>query len=406
MGEFLILKTADEARAIIAAHELHATEPVRLEHADGRVVGVEVKAPEDLPAWPRATMDGYAVRAKDTFGAGDAVPAFLRVKGAVAMGETFAGSVGAGEAVAIATGGVVPDGADAVVMVEFTQTGNGDELEVHKGVAPGDNVVRPGDDFRRGDLLAAVGTRLDARHVAALAAVGVTEVMAYVRPRVGILSTGNEIVPPTDTPAVGKVRDVNQLALAARVRQAGADVVLGGIARDDADELAARTRVLLDQCDVVLLSGGSSIGTRDLTAGVFERLRAEVLFHGISVRPGKPTIFASVDGKPLIGLPGVPVSALVIFDAFIRPLIWRFGGEQAREEWPRRHRGRLTRRLASVAGREDWVRIRLNQDGRVEPLLGGSAALSTVLRADGYLRVPANVEGIAEGDEVEVYLHD
>jgi molybdopterin molybdotransferase len=410
MGEFLILRSADEARAILADVAPTDREMVELEAADGRVLAAAITAPEDLPAWPRATMDGYAVRARDTFGASEAVPAFLRVVGTVPMGGTLARAIGAGEAAAIATGGVVPEGADAVVMVEYTQRGTGpdDELEVGKGAAPGDNVVRAGDDLRRSDVVLLAGRRLRPQDVGVVAALGVRRVPVHRRPRVGILSTGNEIVPAdrVERPAPGQVRDVNSFSLAAAVRRAGCVAERAGIVRDDADELEGALRELVARCDAVIVSGGSSVGARDLTALVLTRLGAEIRFHGISVRPGKPTILAQAGGKPILGMPGVPVSALVIFDAFVRPLLWRLGGERERDPWPARRRARLSRRVASVAGREDWIRVRLGGPDRdlAEPLLGGSAALTTLLRADGYVVVPAGSEGLAEGEPVEVLL--
>ncbi len=411
MPEFLILKSADDARQILEDFPPVDAEPVPLAQADGRVLAEDARSPEDLPAWPRAVMDGYAVRARDTFGASDAVPAFLTVRGTVPMGDVWPGTLAAGEAVAIATGGVLPAGADAVVMVEYTQTGSGAELEVHRGVAGGEHVVRPGDDFRRGDSILPAGHRLRPQDIGALAAVGVPSVTAHRRPVVAILSTGNEIVPPETTPAAGQVRDVNQLALAAQCRRAGAEVLLGGIAPDDAGELRRRAADLLARADALILSGGSSVGARDLTAGVFAELGAEILFHGISVRPGKPTIAARAGRKPVLGMPGVPVSALVIFDVFVRPLIWRLGGETSREPWPARRQVRVARRIPSVAGREDYVRIRLQPVNRppgwlAHPLLGGSAALSTLVRAGGLLVIPAGSEGIAEDEEAEALLLD
>jgi len=355
-------------------------------------------------------MDGYAVRARDTFGASDAVPAFLSVAGHVAMGEVFPGAVGPGQAVGVSTGGVLPDGADAVVMVEYTEEADG-ELAVQKGVASGEHVLRAGDDLRRGELLVARGRRLRPQDVGALAAFGLVDVPVHRRPVVGILSTGNEIVTARAALRPGQVRDVNAHALAAQVRRAGAEPRGYGIARDDEAELRARLVEMLDACDAVLLSGGSSVGVRDLTARVIADTGGELLFHGVSVRPGKPTILARAGGRPILGMPGVPVSALIIFEVFVRPLIRRLGGErlEVAAEWPARRRARLARRMASIAGREDYLRVRLvERDGATwaEPLLGGSASLATVVRADGLVVVPANVEGIAEGDEVEVRVYE
>ncbi|MBI4510108.1 MAG: molybdopterin molybdotransferase MoeA [Deltaproteobacteria bacterium] len=405
MGEFLNLKSVAQAREILREFEPVDVETVNLQEADGRVCATDIRAREDMPSSARAAMDGYAVRAKDTFGASDAVPSFLRVRGSVPMGDVFPDSVGAGEAVGISTGGVVPLGADAVVMVEYTSEGEGDELEIHKGVAPGENVIRPAEDIRKEDVVIPAGRRLRPQDVGALAAFGIPQLTVYRRPRVAILSTGNEIVAPTETPRPGQVRDVNQYALAAQAKKDGACVLLGGVARDDAAEIAARCAGLLEQSDMLILSGGSSVGVRDLTASVLEGLGAEILFHGISVRPGKPTILSRVGKKPVLGMPGVPVSALVIYDMFVRPLTWRMGGERDREEWPARVKARMTRRVPSVAGREDYLRVRLisrNGETWAEPIMGGSAIISTMLKANGYVVIPSHAEGVAEGEDVEV----
>ncbi len=404
-SEFLVLQTADDARARLASFPPTTGERVALAQLDGRVPVADVVAPEDLPPWPRSTMDGYAVRARDTHGAGDAVPAYLRVLGSVAMGETFDGKVAAGETVAIATGGVLPEGCDAVVMVEYTQPAAGGELEVHRAVAAAENVMRPGDDLRRGEVLVPRGCRLRPQDVGALAALGIHELEVHRRPLVGLLATGNEIVAPDAAPRPGQVRDVNTTALAAQARRAGCDVLTGGIVPDDATLLTQRTRELLARCDVVLLTGGSSIGARDLTAQVLADAGAEIVFHGISVRPGKPTILARAGDKPILGIPGVPVSAQVIFEVFVRPLLWRLGGELARDPWPARRQARLRRRAPSVAGREDYLRVRLDEEGWAHPVLGGSSALSTLVRADGLVVIPAESEGVAEGDTVEVLLY-
>jgi molybdopterin molybdotransferase len=248
------------------------------------------------------------------------------------------------------------------------------------------------------------GKRLRPQEVGALAAFGIVEVPVFRRPRVGILSTGNEVVPADAAPRPGQVRCMNQFTLAAQARRCGAEVRLAGIAPDEAEEIRRRTAALLEDCDLVMLSGGSSVGVRDLTAGVLEALGATIIFHGISVRPGKPTILARRGDKPILGMPGVPVSAMVIFDVFLRPLLWTLGGERAREPWPARRRARLSRRVPSVAGREDYIRVTLSGE-RADPLMGGSAAVSTLTKADGFVVVPANVEGLGEGEDVEVLLY-
>ena len=404
MPEFLTLKSPDEARALFATFDALSEEPLPLEACDGRVASRPVRSPEELPPWPRAVMDGYAVRSSDTFGASETVPAFLRVRGTVPMGEAWSGPrVGPGEALAVSTGAVVPEPCDAVVMVEYTQKGEGDELEVLRPAAPGQHLMRAGDDIHRDEVVVEAGHRLRPVDLGALAALGVRTLMVHRCPRVAILSTGNEVVAATETPRVGQVRDANSLILGARARQAGCEVSFGGIVGDDFEALEARCSALLAGADVLVLSGGSSAGARDHTAAVLAKLGAEILIHGISVRPGKPTILARLGPKPLLGMPGVPTSATVIFDAFVLPLLWRLGGEVGREVWPMRRRARLTRRVPSVAGREDYIRVKLT-GALAEPILGTSAALSSLVRANGLIVVPAGVEGIAEGAEVEVCL--
>jgi len=409
VGEFLILKSGDEAREILTSFAALATESVALDHAFDRVLGEDLLALEDTPPWPRSVMDGYAVRARDVQGASESVPCYLKLVGTVPMGAVLERRIGPGEAAGISTGGVLPEGADAVVMIEYVDRARAEEIEVHRSVAAGDNLIRPGEDLRRGDMVVPRGKRLRPQDVGALAAFGRTEVRVFRRPRVAVLSTGNEVVPPDKAPAPGQVRDVNQYALSAQVRRAGGEPLLGGIVADDAAALRARVLELLDESDMVMLSGGSSVGVRDVASEVLASLGGSVLFHGINVRPGKPTLCARVGDKPVLGMPGFPVSSMVIFDVFVRPLLWRLSGESARDPWPARRRARFSRRHASAAGREDWVRVRLESraDGAwAAPVLGGSAALSTVVRADGLVRIDAGSEGIGEGEEIEVFLYE
>ncbi|HJZ88887.1 MAG TPA: gephyrin-like molybdotransferase Glp, partial [Polyangia bacterium] len=336
MSEFLILKSAEEARAILADFLPVGKEVVGLAEAGGRVLAADVTAPEDVPAFPRATMDGYAVRARDLYGASEGAPAYLKVAYQVAMGARPERPLAPGEAAAISTGGMLPDGADAVVMVEWTQPVRPGEIEALRPVAPGENVIRPGEDVPRGRHVLREGQRLRPQDVGLCAALGLPRVPVFARPRVHILSTGNELVAPADVPAPGQVRDVNQYALAAAAGRAGAVATLSGVIADEPGQLRAAVGAAAQRADLTLLSGGSSLGVRDLTAEVLGAF-GDILFHGISVRPGKPTILArSRRGAPLVGMPGPPLSALVIFDVFIRPLLARLGGETAYQSFPAR----------------------------------------------------------------------
>jgi molybdopterin molybdotransferase len=410
MGGPLTLIPAAEARRILLETAPVGIERVLLTAAGGRVLAAAFAAPEDLPAERRSVMDGYAVRAGDVQAASAAGAVAVRVIGTVPMGDVFRGRVGAGEAVAISTGGFLPDGADSVVMVEHTLTlDSGARVAVNRPVAAGANLIQPGEDVRRGDLLLPAGRRLRAQDVAALAVFGETEVAVFRRPRVAVLSTGNELCTPAETPRPGQVRDANQYALGAQVVGSGCEVTHAGIVRDDAAVLRAEVDRLLGEHDGLILSGGSSVGAKDVAGEALADLPAPgVLFHGIDIRPGKPTLFARAGGKPVVGMPGFPTSALIVFDAFIRPMLRRLGGEAPGETWPARRPARLGRPLPSVVGREDYVRVRLLERGGeiwAEPLAGGSAALSNVVLADGLVRVDADRDALPAGATVEVLLY-
>jgi molybdopterin molybdotransferase len=406
-GSFLKLQTPEEAREILRRFPA-VTRVERLDLADalGRVLTAPLASPEDHPTFARASMDGFAVRAADTFGAGEGLPAMLRVAGAVAMGAAPTRAVEPGEAIEISTGAALPPGADAVVMMEHTEQ-SAETIEIVRAVGVGENVVRPGDDVHAGDVLVPAGRRLRAADLAILAAVGKVSVTVLARPLVAILSTGDELVAPQKTPGPAQVRDVNAVALAAQVFRAGGTPVLRGIVRDDAALLEAAVRTAMPVCDLLLLSGGSSAGTRDLTADVLDRCGPPgVLAHGIAVAPGKPTILAAAGDRPLIGMPGYPVSSIVIFELFVAGLVERLGGVVVPPPpFGRRVRARLAKQIASKPGREDWVRVTIKEGEDLpiaEPVRGGTAVISSIASADGFVRVGMNEEGIPAGAEVEV----
>jgi molybdopterin molybdotransferase len=405
----LKLLPAAEARRILAETPPVGAERVSLAAAAGRVLAEPFAAPADLPGERRSVMDGYAVRAADVAGAVAAAPVTLQVVGAVPMGDVFAGSIAPGQAVTIPTGGFVPDGADAVVMVEATRTAGPGGVAVLRPVAPGANLVQPGEDLARGEAVLPAGRRLRAADLALLATFGVRALAVHRQPRVALLSTGNELCPPDGVPRPGQVRDANQSALAAQVAAAGCLPTAAGIVPDEAPALRAAIQRLLADHDAVILSGGSSIGTKDLSADAAADLPPPgVLFHGIDIRPGKPTLFARAGARPVVGLPGFPTSSLVVFDAFIRPMLWRLGGETDRDPWPARRAARLGSAHKSVAGREDYLRVRLvTRDGQLwaDPLPGGSATLSNVVRADALVCVPADRVEVTAGETVEALLY-
>jgi molybdopterin molybdotransferase len=401
----LKLLPAEEARRILSETPPVALERVPLRGAAGRVLAAPFEAPANLPGERRSVMDGYAVR----FGDVARPPVTLRVIGAVPMGGVFAGQLAPGEAVAIPTGGFLPDGADSVVMVEATQTAGDGAVTVQRSVTFGANVVQPGEDLTRGETILPAGRRLRAADLALLATFGVTTLTVFRRPRVALLSTGNELCPPDRVPLPGQVRDANQTALAAQVAAAGCLPTAAGIVPDEAAALREAIHRQLTNHDAVILSGGSSIGTKDLAADAVADLPPPgVLFHGIDIRPGKPTLFARAGAKPIVGLPGFPTSSLVVFDVFIRPMLWRLGGESARDPWPAWRMVRFSGHHKSVAGREDFLRVRLAiRDGEywADPLPGGSATLSNVVRADALVWVPADRLEVAAGESVEAVLY-
>src|SRR3954469_24804588 len=313
--EFFAVRTVAETLAGFRPARRRAFETVGLEAAHGRVPGEPLRAPHDLPGFPRSTVDGYALRAADTYGASEGLPSYLDVVGSVAMGRAPSVAVGPGTAVAMPTGGVIPDGADAVVMVEHTQEAMAGTIEVVRPVAPGEGLVRADEDARAGAEVLPAGRPLRAQDLGLLAAAGVTSVVVHARPRVAILSTGDEVVPPaTASLETGQVRDASAVALAALVRDAGGAPDPRGIVPDDHDALAAVLREAVQSSDVVVVSAGSSVGARDETAAVVAGLgKPGIWAHGIAVRPGKPTLLADCGGVPIIGLPGNPRSALVVF---------------------------------------------------------------------------------------------
>jgi molybdopterin molybdotransferase len=403
--EFFAVRTVAETLAGFRPARRTAVETVALADAHGRVPAEDVHAPHDLPGFARSTVDGYAVRAADTYGASEGLPSYLEVTGAVAMGRAPDVAVGPGTAVGMPTGGVIPEGADAVVMVEHTAETMDDTIEVVRPVAPGDGLVRADEDARAGAPLLPAGRPLRPQDLGLLAAAGVTEVRVHARPRVAIVSTGDEVVPPeTDALERGQVRDASALPLAALVRDAGGDPDLRGIVADDHDALAAVLREAVAACDVVVVSAGSSVGARDETAAVVAGLGEPGIWtHGIALRPGKPTLLADCGGVPVIGLPGNPRSALVVFRLVGLPVVRLVGGITDAPPEPS-VRARLERDVPSAAGRLDVVQVALH-DGVARPLFGASALLSVLTAADGYVVVPDDATGLPAGSEVDVTLY-
>jgi molybdopterin molybdotransferase len=364
----------------------------------------------DLPHFHRAAMDGYAVKAKDTFGASQSLPAYLKLAGVVEMGKEALQPLGTGQAIRISTGGMMPPESDAVVMVEYTDETDAGLVEIHRSVSPWQNVIQIGDDIKKGELVFKRGRRLRAHDLGALTGVGISTVPVYLRPRTGLISTGDEIVDADTDPMPGQVRNINQHSLAGLIEGCGGELRDWGVIGDDKDQLIRAIGEALRWSDLVLLSGGSSMGAKDIALeAILSFPDSEFIFHGISVSPGKPTIFAKACGKPIVGLPGYPVSALVIFDLFAAPLIRKLGGEDesAVTQFSKTLRATLKTNIASQVGREDYVRVILERDSQrwlAKPLPSKSGAIFTLVKADGMVRIDLNQDGLEQGEEVEVIL--
>ncbi len=373
-------------------------EEVSLVDALHRVLAADLRADIDIPGFDRSTVDGYAVYAADTVGAGEAIPAMLRYRGRVTMGGTDPGEIAPGSCVYVPTGGALPRGADAVVMIEYCER-VGDDVLVRRPVAPGENVVLRGEDFRAGEVVLERGRVLSPRDIGVAAAVGVDRVSVAAVPRIGIISTGDELVPVTASPRPGEVRDANSYLCGSFVTERGGRPIYLGIVRDDREALEAAIASALRECDAVLVSGGSSKDERDTTASVITEL-GEVLVHGIAISPGKPTIIGRANGRPIVGLPGHPASAFVVLVAVVDHLLAAMVQTRVSR---RTTTARLTQNIPSARGREDYVRVRV-EDGRATPVFGKSGLLNTLVQSAGLVRVPAGREGLEAGEEVEVIL--
>lgn len=408
MREFFRVVTLAEARQLLREHwpQPIGEEEIDLHSACGRRLSRPVTARGDLPPFSRSTVDGYAVCASSTFGASPSLPAYLELAAEVLMGQVAGMKVGPGQAVLMPTGGMLPAGADAVVMVEHTEEGPMGMVAVLKPVAPGENVIRQGEDVRAAEEIFGAGRLLRPLDLGLLAGCGVTRVMVQLPLVASILATGNEIVPPGKEPAAGQVRDMNSFSLLGLVQAAGGRAWLAGIAPDTLEGLMERVSKALEESDLVLISGGSSVGTRDLLLDVFQQLPdMQLLFHGVALRPGKPALAAVTHSKLLIGLPGHPASAAIFFQAALRPLLTGREGSAVQEQAA--VRASLRRSLASSPGREEFIPVRLvNEEGVTwaVPILGKSGLLRPLVASDGLVHIPLEVGGLAAGEEVNVYL--
>ncbi|MDO8871821.1 MAG: molybdopterin molybdotransferase MoeA [Methanoregula sp.] len=401
MSRFLnIVPVADAVATVLRISPGLMTETVPVESVAGRILAADVTADTDIPGFDRSVVDGYAVRAADTAGAGEAIPALLHCTGWISMGRQDTKlAVGPGTCAYIPTGGVLPAGADAVVMVEYTEEA-ADTVLVKKAVSHSENVLLRNEDFKQGETVFSSGRRISPQDAGVLAACGCAAVTVAKKPVVGIISTGNELVPVTAVPEPGQVRDANASMLAAYLMEYGCIPRVYGIIADEREAFEAILARAVPECDVVLLSGGSSKDDRDMTAAVIATM-GTVLVHGIAIAPGKPTIIGRIAEKPVFGLPGHPASAFVVLIAIVRPLLDRMLGISRPIQ--RTARATLTINIPSQRGREEYVRVRVEK-GVATPLFGKSGLLNTLIRSDGLICIPAGSEGLEQGSMVEVIL--
>ncbi len=380
------------------------TETLPLSECVGRVTACSVTANEYVPGFDRSTVDGYALSAKDSFGCSDAMPAILKLRGVIKMGEAASMTLSDGECAYVPTGGELPKGSDAVVMIEYSESYGGGEIGILKPIAPGGNVIYKGDDVFPGKTVIEKGRRLRPEDIGALAALGICEVCVARKPVVGIISTGDELVEIDKTPGIGQVRDVNSAMLCAAVESFGAAAVPYGIVKDGYVLLRRAISDAIAECDILLISGGSSVGQMDSTCAVIEEL-GELLFHGVAMKPGKPTILGRIGNKPVFGLPGHPVAAHFVSELFVKPLVMQMMGAKMRQSGVR---AILTESVSANHGREQLMGARLFDDNGVTyaiPVHGKSGLISTLSGCDGYFSVPRDTEGYAKGSEIEVYVN-
>ena len=402
----LSVKTPEEALNLIitAFPESGKCESVPLYASLGRIAFENVVSNEFVPDFDRSTVDGYAVFAESTFGCSESIPAILPLDGEVLMGDCFTGTMHKESCVAVPTGGHVPLGADAVVMLEYTENYGDGTIGILKPCAPGENMIFRGDDLIPGKTLIKKGTLITPHDIGGMASLGITEIKVAAKPRVGIISTGDELIPVSAKPEAGQIRDVNSAMLAALFAKCGAEPVLYGIVKDEKTALENAMVRASDECDVVIVSGGSSVGVKDMTAQIIEA-NGHVIFHGIAVKPGPPTIFGEFRSKPVFGLPGHPVAAYFITQIFVRKLIYKLTGAKVRDI---KLKAKITEAISSNHGRAEVIGLRLKttEDGvSAAPIHGKSGLITTLAMSDGYFIIPRDCEGISKNSEIEAILY-
>ncbi|ABR49308.1 molybdenum cofactor synthesis domain [Alkaliphilus metalliredigens QYMF] len=408
MIELLDTVTLEEAKQIVIENFKETSldsEKVPLFKGGGRVLATDITAPIDVPGFDRSTVDGYAVVARDTFGASESLPSFLDMIGEVEMGQGTSLHLQRGQSCYVPTGGMIPEGCDAVVMVEYTEALDEKTVGIQSSVAPRENLLKKGDDLSKGELIFKKGHRLRPQDIGVLSGIGFTEIDVYQPIRVSVISTGDEIIGPEEELKLGQIKDMNTYSLGIAAMEDGCEIVATAVVKDEIETLKNKVQELMQKSDVILISGGSSMGTKDVTKDVIDALgNPGVLFHGIAVKPGKPTIGGKISDKAIFGLPGQPVSAMVVYQTLVRPFIHFLYGLKVHMPYIE---GSVAVNIPSAPGREHYVMVVIQEENgekRVYPVHGKSGMLTTMTKAHGYICLALNQEGVSLGDAVKVYL--
>lgn len=406
MDLFNVLTVKDTRKVIDDNFSLELEEEtVSLLEAAGRILSQDVVAPDNVPDFRRSTVDGYAVYSRDVYGASDSMQSMLDLKGEVLMGCEAPGEIAMpGQCYYVPTGGMLPKGADSVVMIEYTEKLDDSTILASKSASPGENVVEIGEDIKKGEAVIKTGTKLRAYEIGVLASLGITRVNVINKPRIGIISTGDEVVPPEEEIKPGQIRDINTYLLYSLIEEQGCTPVKFGLIKDDYNLLKNAVDTAVKQCDIVLISGGSSVGKKDNTVSVIDDLGDEgVLVHGISVKPGKPTIIGKSKGKIIFGLPGHPLACAVIFQVMVKYYIEKITNNKEKS-YPVTCTFKINYHKAK--GREEYLPVTIEDDGQsltACPVFGKSGLITGFSKAWGYIRIERNEEGIREGQTVSVY---
>ena len=382
-------------------------EVVSIESAYNRITYEDILASENLPGFKRSTVDGFAVRSQDTFGAKETMPVYLTVKGHIPMGVAPDFSLNPGEAASIGTGGMLPEGADAVVMIEHVNVVSSDLIEILKPIGPGENVIFEDEDVKEGEIVIPKGHKLKPQDIGGLAGLGISKIKVVKKPVIAIILTGDEIIPHTEKVTPGKIRDINSFTLAGLIDSAGGIPLKMGIVKDDYKELKAIVNKAYELADIILITGGTSAGIKDMTAQIINELgEPGIIFHGVSIKPGKPIIAGICNNKPVFGLPGHPVAVYICFELFVKPVINKMLG-LTDKTYKLKVKAKLTKSISSQVGRRDFIRVYLEEkEGELlaTPLLSKSGLIMTLVKANGIICIPEDLLGFEKDEIVEVEI--